>query len=351
MFCIKDKEKEHFTQFVNDEPFDLYILRKRKDGVHGNNLEIQALSELFNRPVEVFVPENGATPINIFHTDYKTTDVPIRLSYHDGNHYNAIVDPLLPTAGLGLGLPGLEPGLADRLQLQQAKDESDQLHVRKIAEESYRSDLQRAIEESKLSAAPINSDYNSNLDVYTQQKLLALSDWDDTNSELEQAAIQNSMESFWSGEQNRKQSWSHSQRRRYNLGIKSHIRTGSPPYHSDNLDRWRPTSQNHFTAGPSATCIESPRLSNMIQAGQPQHGDSTDVDTSQQSSSYASSIPAVPSVAYEEPQPDFIDSSVEYPQTVQELVVNGFELAKVLRAYELIGDNFDDMLSFLLSQA
>merc|ERR1712228_332741 len=39
----------------------------------------------------------------------------------------------------------------------------------------------------------------------------------------------------------------------------------------------------------------------------------------------------------------------EYPDTVQELVMNGFELKKVVKAYELIGDNFDDLLSFLLS--
>ena len=43
-------------------------------------------------------------------------------------------------------------------------------------------------------------------------------------------------------------------------------------------------------------------------------------------------------------------SSDEYPASVQELVMNGFELQKVLRAYDLIGDNFDDLLSFLLSQ-
>jgi hypothetical protein len=29
--------------------------------------------------------------------------------------------------------------------------------------------------------------------------------------------------------------------------------------------------------------------------------------------------------------------------------MNGFELPKVVRAYELIGDNFDDLLSFLCS--
>jgi hypothetical protein len=39
----------------------------------------------------------------------------------------------------------------------------------------------------------------------------------------------------------------------------------------------------------------------------------------------------------------------EYPQTVQELVMNGFELKKVVRAYGLVGDNFDGLLAFLIS--
>lgn len=39
----------------------------------------------------------------------------------------------------------------------------------------------------------------------------------------------------------------------------------------------------------------------------------------------------------------------EYPASVQELVMNGFVLSKVLHAYDLVGDNFDDLLSFLLS--
>lgn len=68
-----------------------------------------------------------AKPINIFQSEYKTSDIPIRLSYHDGNHYNAVIDPFLPTAGLGLGLPGLQPGLADRNQVQSAVDESNRL--------------------------------------------------------------------------------------------------------------------------------------------------------------------------------------------------------------------------------
>lgn len=156
MHLVKERDKEHFSQFVPDEDFPTYIHRKRQDGVHGNNPEIQAISELFNRPIEVYSPENGVTPLNIFHTEYKTDDVPIRLSYHDGNHYNAVVDPLVPTAGLGLGLPGLQPGLADKMQMAKAVVESDatadQMELEKALKESQDDELQRAIKESKLSA-------------------------------------------------------------------------------------------------------------------------------------------------------------------------------------------------------
>lgn len=79
--------------------------------------------------------------MNIFHQEYKTSDPPIRLSYHDGNHYNAVIDPLVPTAGLGLGLPGLKPGLADQLQINKAKQESDQL--------ADQMELDRILKESK----------------------------------------------------------------------------------------------------------------------------------------------------------------------------------------------------------
>jgi len=96
-----EQNEEHYSAFVATDEGDLtfqdYIARKRSNGVHGNNPEIQAISELYNRPVEVYTADSSQ-PMNIFHAEYKTSDPPIRLSYHDGNHYNAVVDPLLPTA-------------------------------------------------------------------------------------------------------------------------------------------------------------------------------------------------------------------------------------------------------------
>lgn len=150
-FMEGDKQLASFL----DEPLQDYVARKRKDGVHGNNPEIQAVSELFNRPVEVFTPDSGGElPLNIFQKEYATPDEPIRLSYHDGNHYNAVIDPLKPTAGLGLGLPGLKIGLADELQVSKAIAESDlsadHMELKRILEESTEDEVRRIMKESKV---------------------------------------------------------------------------------------------------------------------------------------------------------------------------------------------------------
>jgi hypothetical protein len=62
-------------------------------------------------------------------------------------------------------------------------------------------------------------------------------------------------------------------------------------------------------------------------------------------------VPAVASAKSNETSNFRDETTVEtdYPPSVQELVVNGFDLKRVIRAYELVGENFDDMLNFLIS--
>ena len=47
------KNEDYFSQFVTED-FQHYINRKRSDRCCGNNLEIQALAEMYNRTVEIF---------------------------------------------------------------------------------------------------------------------------------------------------------------------------------------------------------------------------------------------------------------------------------------------------------
>jgi len=201
-----EREADHFQNFVADEDFEQYVARKRIEGVHGNHTEIQAMSELYNRSIEVFVPDqHSVKPINIFHHEYKRNDdAPIRLCYMDGNHYNAVIDPLVPTAGLGLGLPGLQPGLADKLQMEEAKKISNESameeKMRVAVEESNRASKAREENEMKealrksselietaATTASASALGNSSDDDMYKKKAMYLSEIEAADFDLEQA--------------------------------------------------------------------------------------------------------------------------------------------------------------------
>lgn len=100
------KNEDYFSQYVTED-FKSYIKRKRENHCHGNHIEMQAMCEMYNRTIEVY--QYSTEPINIFHSSYKTDYEPIRLSYHNGVHYNAVLNPNKPSVGVGLGLSGYKP--------------------------------------------------------------------------------------------------------------------------------------------------------------------------------------------------------------------------------------------------
>ncbi|XP_039012904.1 OVARIAN TUMOR DOMAIN-containing deubiquitinating enzyme 6-like isoform X1 [Hibiscus syriacus] len=141
--CIDymEREMDHFSQFIT-EGFTSYCKRKRRDKVYGNNAEIQAMSEMYNRPIHIY--SYSIEPINIFHGSYNTDTPPIRLSYHHGNHYNSLVDPRRLTVGAGLGFSCLRGANVDKDQVKAAiKSQQDQqIDNALLAEGRFYSDLE-----------------------------------------------------------------------------------------------------------------------------------------------------------------------------------------------------------------
>jgi len=45
--------RDHYADFITEE-FDAYVERKRVPTVNGNHVEMQAMAEMFNRPVHVY---------------------------------------------------------------------------------------------------------------------------------------------------------------------------------------------------------------------------------------------------------------------------------------------------------
>lgn len=57
--------RNFFEAFVADVSFEEYLERKRADGVWGDDIELQALSEIYDRPIEIYA--YSAKPMRTFH--------------------------------------------------------------------------------------------------------------------------------------------------------------------------------------------------------------------------------------------------------------------------------------------
>lgn len=198
------------------EDFGEYLRRKSLDHSHGNHIEIQAMSEMFNRPIEVY--HYSSAPINIFQGP-KSDNEPIRLSYHRSVHYNSIVNPFKATVGVGLGLPAYDPGLADRNMLENAIRMSDE----------------DAIEKAML-----------------EDKLLA-TDWEATNEAIEEQVARESYLEWLRENENRmhkKLKKSSSPQPTTTAAISKH--SSSPSYFPQPPDQLTPT--DHPVACCSSSC-------------------------------------------------------------------------------------------------
>jgi OTU-like cysteine protease len=155
--------RNEYEPFVGDVGFERYIAAKRRDGCEsrqawGGHLEVQAMSEMFSTPIEIYNVDSGE-PVNIFHQGYRSDDVPVRLSYHNGNHYNALVavDAQLRRNPVPADV---EQGVVTNVAELSARQQVEDSIVRDVAEQSAsqheRSTTQHAIDES-IAQATIDS--------------------------------------------------------------------------------------------------------------------------------------------------------------------------------------------------
>lgn len=95
-------ERFYFEQFVA-EPFDTFLARIQREGEWGDDVEIEALSEIYDCRVEIY----ASLSHSLMRTFHEACDAkwphPIRLQYEGSAHYNS----LAPRSGL---TPILPPG-------------------------------------------------------------------------------------------------------------------------------------------------------------------------------------------------------------------------------------------------
>lgn len=144
-------QKRFFQQFIEGD-FDYYINEKRKDGIWGDDIELEALSEIYNRPIEIY--SGSEKPLRCFHEDKKlyldNTNkgiiiTPIRLSYHGKKHYNSIVPMKDDTNKYRDYIDNIirtKPGEYEKKIISFAKDNEERLDKGiELSEEEYRNYL------------------------------------------------------------------------------------------------------------------------------------------------------------------------------------------------------------------
>ena len=199
--------------------------------------------------------------------------------------------------------------------------------------------MDRALKESRLAH-----------DRMYEKKAFALSELEAADFDLEQAVIQSSLQSYLNDEGRKR----------------------SPHHHHRHLHRDRARRQG--TPSPTGLSSYAGGASHRHRHGSPTAAASRDDDgysvshSLSDASSPASAGFASAATARRSGSPPYSATAAasnaptglvpgagnaiggdEYPQCVQELVMNGFALEKVLRAYELVGENFDSLLNFLMS--
>ncbi|XP_063746039.1 OTU domain-containing protein 5-A isoform X2 [Eleginops maclovinus] len=143
------KNADYFSNYVTED-FTTYINRKRKNNCHGNHIEMQAMAEMYNRPVEVY--QDGTEPINTFHGIHQNNDEPIRVSYHRNIHYNSVVNPNKATIGVGLGLPAFKPGVPKPDTFKNHKTYAEQTLMKSAIKTSEESWIEQQMLEDKKRA-------------------------------------------------------------------------------------------------------------------------------------------------------------------------------------------------------
>ena len=118
-----ESEREYFAQYIIGglQSFHIYVARKREDGVWGDDVEIQALSEIYDRPIEVYA--YSKVPMRTFHESHENESAqPIRLSYHGKSHFNSI----MPFNENEHSFLRSRPGVVEQSALSQARVRRDE---------------------------------------------------------------------------------------------------------------------------------------------------------------------------------------------------------------------------------
>jgi len=162
--CIEYMRLEYayFESFVACD-FDSYLEEKARLGVWGDEPEIQALCELYDRPAQVWSYDAEKECATILRDYGDSLTMPMRLSYYGGGHYDSIL-----TTNTKQRFAQLQPGELERrgIDKRRALEQRNDLSTAITISDTQATDnarLQAALEASRRQFDARDSDLESAL--------------------------------------------------------------------------------------------------------------------------------------------------------------------------------------------
>ncbi|KAM3131699.1 hypothetical protein pb186bvf_016230 [Paramecium bursaria] len=115
------QEKDYFQDYIINGDVEQYVEYKLKDGVWGDNIELQAFRELYDIPIEIYVCSKEPLKTGLENNPHNKE--PIRLSYHGSAHYNSIKFKDKPNTAL---LENQHIGTVEDKIIERLKDNKNQ---------------------------------------------------------------------------------------------------------------------------------------------------------------------------------------------------------------------------------
>jgi len=278
-------ERSYFEQFVA-EPFEEFLARIQREGEWGDDVEIEALSEIYDCRVEIYA-SYGHSLMRTFHEacDAKWSQ-PVRLLYEGHAHYNS----LAPRSGLCPIAQQLRPGEMEDAAISRSRRRHEAGYRRQgVHEADAKLTEQEVVDESiRLSRLEFEHKSDAEMDMALQD---SRAEWEKSERKrMEEEVVDAILQ----------QSVLEEEQKQLTLAMKES---------KEDVIHNRP----EFAA-----------LYGMVTPAEPVPGASS-------------------SSAYEEKR----DSrEFQYPESVYVVMSMGFPLEKCIQAYHLVGDNPEGILQF-----
>lgn len=188
-----ESEKEYFEPYIegNMDDFLRYIAEKRQNAVWGDDPEIQAMCELYDRPAEIYTYDrvSGARKLRTFHENSTDVQTPIRLSYYGGGHYDSI------TAESMVAGQVVVPGVMERERIERSRSRTTTGRIELRGSRNLFDCQDSNFEDIlKASLAEFDRQHDKNMDlVAAQSQMIDMAQKESEEEHLKQA-IQKSQE-------------------------------------------------------------------------------------------------------------------------------------------------------------